>query len=119
MSSESLAINPKLADAHNNIGLTEKELNKIDNAIKSFEKALSIDSNFANAYYNLSQFKQYTLSKEQIAKMQLMLATDGLSQSDLIAINFALANANEDLGNTDEFFNYLNEGNRLRKKEVN
>ena len=116
---KSLAINPKLADAHNNIGLTEKELNKTDNAIKSFEKALSIDSNFANAYYNLSQFKQYTLSKEQISKMQLLLATDGASQSDLIAINFALANANEDLGNTDEFFNYLNEGNRLRKKELN
>jgi len=116
---KSLAIDPNLVDAYNNIGLAEKELNKTDNAIKSFEDAISIDPSFANAYYNLSQFKYYTLSKEQIAKMQSILSTDGVSQPDLIAINFALARVNEGLNKQDAFFDYLNEGNRLRKKELN
>ena len=116
---KSLEINPKLADAYNNIGLTEKELNKTKNAIKSFENALLIDPNFANSYYNLSQIKQYKFSKKQVLKMHSLLSTDGVTQSNLISINFALASTNEDLGNQKKFFNYLNEGNRLRKKELN
>ena len=116
---KSLVINPNLVDAYNNIGLAEKELNKTDNAIKAFEKALSIDPNFASAYYNLSRFKHYTLSKEQVEKMQLLLSTDGVNQSDLIYINFALASANEGFGNQDDFFKYLHEANHLRKKELN
>jgi len=116
---KSLEINPNLVDAYNNIGLAEKELNKTDNAIKAFEKALSINPNFASAYYNLSRFKHYTLSKEQIAKMQLLLGTDDINQSDLIYINFALASANENFENQGDFFKYLHEGNRLRKKELN
>ena len=115
----SLAIDPNLADTYNNMGLAEVELNKTVNAIKSFENAISIDPSFANAYYNLSQFKHYTFSKEQVEKMLSILVTDGISQPDLIAINFALAGFNEGLDNQDEFFSYLNEGNRLRKKELN
>ena len=116
---KSLEINPNLADAYNNIGLAEKELNKTDNAIKAFENALSINPNFASAYYNLSRFKHYTLSKEQIARMQLLLSTIGANQTDQIYINFALASANENFKNQDNFFKYLHEANRLRKKELN
>jgi len=116
---KSLKINPNLVDAYNNIGLAEKELNKTDNAIKAFENALTIDPNFASAYYNLTRFKHYTLSKKQVAKMQSLLCTDNISQSELIYINFALANTNENLENQDEFFKYLHEANRLRKKELN
>jgi len=116
---KSLAINPNIADVYNNIGLVEKNLNNTDKAIKSFENALSIDPNFANAYFNLSLFKQYTLSKKQVEKMQSLLSTDDVSQTDLIAINFALANFNENLGNQNELFHHLNEGNRLRKNELN
>ena len=115
----SLAIDPNLADAYNNIGLCEVELNKTVNAIKSFEDAISIDPSFANAYYNLSQFKHYNFSKEQVAKMLSILITDGTSQPDLIAINFALAGVNEVIDNQVQFFNYLHDGNRLRKKELN
>jgi tetratricopeptide (TPR) repeat protein len=116
---KSLAINPNLAVAYNNIGITEKQLNKIDNAIKSFEGAILVDPNFADAYYNLSLFKQYTLSKNQVAKMQSILIANGVSQADLISINFALAKVSEGLDNQDEFLSYLHEGNRLRKKELN
>ena len=116
---KSLQINPNLVDAYNNIGLAEKELNKTDNAIKAFENAITVDPNFASAYYNLSRFKHYALSTKQVTKMQLLLCTDGISQSELIYLNFALANANENLGNQDEFFKYLHEANRLRKKELN
>ena len=116
---KSLAIDPKLVDAYNNIGLVEIELNETESAIMSFEKALSIDHYYINAYYNLSQIKQYTLRKDQVTKMHSILRIDGVSKTNLIATNFALAAGNENLGNQDEFFKYLHEGNRLRKKELN
>ena len=116
---KSLVMNPNLADAYNNIGLAEKEQNNTVNAIKSFEDALSIDPNFTPAYYNLSQFKDYTLNKEQVKKMHSLVSNNDVSQTDLIFLNFALAGVYENLGNKDEFFNYLHEGNRLRKKELN
>jgi len=115
----SLMINPKLVDAYNNIGLAEKELNNTVSAIKSFEDALSLDPNFACAYYNLSQFKHYNLTKGQVEKMQSLINNNDISQTDLIFLNFALAEVNENLGNKVEFFNYLHEGNRLRKRELN
>ena len=115
-----LAINPNLADAYNNIGLCLNFLkDKTDHAIKSYEEALSIDPNLASAYYNLSRVKKYTLSKEQIVKMQSLLNSDNVSKSNLITINFALASAFENIENHTEFFKHLHEANRLRKKELN
>ena len=115
---KALAINPNLADAYNNLGLAEKEMNNPDNAIKSYEKVLSINPNFANAYYNLSEFKHYTLDNKKIVKMQSLLSSSKISESDRINLNFALAKTNEALGNQDEFFSNLHEGNRLRKREL-
>jgi len=51
--------------------------------------------------------------------MQSLLSTGNLSQSDRTRLCFALAKVNEDLGNQDEFFQFLHEGNRLRKEELN
>jgi hypothetical protein len=51
--------------------------------------------------------------------MQSLLTTGNLSQSERIQLCFALAKANEDLGNQDEFFKYLHEGNRLCKEKIN
>jgi tetratricopeptide (TPR) repeat protein len=116
---KALAINPNLADAYNNIGLCLNfRKDKTDNAIKSYEDALSIDPNLASAYYNLSRVKKYNLSKEQVAKMQSLLNTIDISQTNRITINFALAAAYENLENQTDFFKHLHEGNRLRKKEL-
>ena len=51
--------------------------------------------------------------------MQSLLDKVDLSLQDKIALNFALAKVNEDLENIDDFFKFLNEGNALRKKELN
>lgn len=116
---KSLEINPKLVNAYNNIGLCEKALNETEKAIKAFEDAILINPNFASAYYNLSRFKNYIFKEKQILKMQLLLNNDGVILSDLILINFTLANVNDSLGNKDGFFKYLDEANRLRKEKLN
>ena len=51
--------------------------------------------------------------------MESLSLNDNISIKDKAHLCFALAKVNEDLGNHKEFFEYLNEGNRLRKKELN
>ena len=42
-----------IAEAHNNLGITLKELDQLDEAVKSYEKALAINPDFAEAHNNL------------------------------------------------------------------
>ena len=51
--------------------------------------------------------------------MESLLSEDNLSQSERIHLCFALAKAYSDLGEKDKLFKVLNEGNQLRKEELN
>jgi hypothetical protein len=51
--------------------------------------------------------------------MKSILSSKNLNKSDQIFINFALAKVNDDLDNKDELFRFLDEGNRLRKTQLN
>jgi len=116
---KALAIEPDYPQAHNNLGIVHQERGQIDDAVKQYEKAVAIKLDYAEAYHNLSTLKKYTANDPQITQMQSLLSTNNLSQSDRIHLCFALAKVNEDLGNQDEYFKFLHEGNRLRKQELN
>tara|TARA_B100000795_G_scaffold256156_1_gene228359 strand:+ start:545 stop:2368 length:1824 start_codon:yes stop_codon:yes gene_type:complete len=116
---ELLIINPNFAKAYLGLGVTYKELGLIDKAIKNLEIALSIDPSYGVVYFNLSTLKGYVFSKLQLSKMKSLLSSDKISDSDRINLCFTLAKVNEDLGDKDQFFKFLHQGNRLRKKELN
>ena len=116
---KALTINPDYALGYVNIGLVHQEKGQIEDAIKQYEKVLAINPNHVLAYYNLCDIKQYTISDDQVAKMESLLSTGNLSQSEGIHLCFALAKVYENLGNQDELFKFLNEGNRLRKEDLN
>ena len=116
---KALAIKPDYPEAHNNLGVTLHQLLQRDAAVKSFENAITIKPDYARAHHNLSALKKYKANDSQITTMQLLLSTSDLSQSDRKYLCFALAKVHEDLGNQDELFKILNEGNQLRKKELN
>ena len=116
---KALAIKPDYAEAHNNLGVSFQEQSELDDAVKSYEQAIAFKPDYASAHHNLSVLKKYTASDPQIAQMQSILSTSKLSQSDRTHLYFALARAYENLGKQDEFFEYLHEGNRLRKEELN
>jgi len=116
---KSLSINSDYTLAYVNIGLVHQEKGQIDDAIKEYEKALAINPNQILAYYNLCAIKKYTMSDTQITQMQSLFSIGKLSQSERIHLCFALAKVNENLGNQEELFEFLHEGNRLRKQELN
>jgi tetratricopeptide (TPR) repeat protein len=116
---KSVSINQDYALAFNNLGNTCKSLGLQDEAINYYEEAIAINTDFAEAHFNLSSLKKYTQSDIQISTMKSILSSKNLNKSDQIFINFALAKVNDDLDNKDELFRFLDEGNRLRKTQLN
>ncbi len=116
---QALVIKPNYAEAYNNLGVVLNEIGHLDAAVKHYEQALVFKPDYAEAHRHLSTVKQYTTDDLQITQMQLLLSTENLSQSDRMHLSFALAKAYENLGQHDELFKVLHEGNRLRKKTLN
>jgi len=116
---KAIAIKPDFAQAHNNLGVSFQERSQVDDAVKQYEKAIALKPDYVSAHHHLSVLKKYIASDPHIAQMQSLLSTGDLSQSDRTHLCFALAKVNEDLGKQDELFEFLHEGNRLRKEELN
>ena len=107
------------ADAYFNRGNALKDLGRTGQAIDDYEETIRLRPGFAAAHRNLGALKTYTADDSQIAVMEDLY--DGLAANDSnrIELCFALAKAHDDLGDYDKSFKYLEEGNRLRKKELN
>ena len=116
---KAVALNPQYAQGLHNLAILCEIINLPDEASEYYEKALAVDPNYAEAYRNQSRTKKYKQNDPQIAQMQSIYSNDNLSISDKVHINFALAKVNEDLGNQKDFFKHLDEGSRLRKKQLN
>ena len=116
---KAVSINQDYALAFNNLGNSCKTLGLTNEALNHYEKAITIKGDFAEAHFNLSGVKKYKQSDIQISTMLSILPSKTLNESDQIFINFALAKVNDDLNNQEELFRFLNEGNRLRKAQLN
>ncbi|OBQ43833.1 MAG: hypothetical protein AN484_10140, partial [Aphanizomenon flos-aquae WA102] len=50
---KAIELDPKLAIAYNNLGITLNDQKKYDEAVTAYQKAIELDPNYAIAYYNL------------------------------------------------------------------
>ena len=114
-----LEVNPNFDQAYLSLGVAYKELGLIDEAIKNFELSIESNPNLAVAYFNLGSLEEYNFREGQLSKMKELLSKKSLNKVDRINLCFTLAKHNEDNGNKDDFFKFLNEGNRLRKEQIN
>jgi len=116
---KSIRLKSDFSQAHNNMGILFQKLGNNEGAISSYEKAIAHEPSYAAAHHNLSAIKKYAKNDAQITQMKSLLSSDETSLSNQAQLCFALAKVNEDLGNKDELFEFLNEGNRLRNNELN
>ena len=115
---KAIALKPDFAVANNNLGIAYLRTGNPKLASKFFENAITITPGYATAHHNLSGVKVYKEKDKQLNLIESLLIENNLSQKERIYLNFALAKAYEDLGNHEELFKHLNEGNRIRKKEM-
>ena len=116
---KALLIKPDYADARYNMGVVFQAQGKPDEAIAAYNKALLIKPDYVEAHRNLSALKKYTYSDPQIVQMEKLYAGTNIGDEDRCHLCFALAKFSKDLGNLEEAFRYLKEGNALRKKILN
>ena len=115
---KAIALKPDFAVANNNLGIAYLRTGDPKLASKFFENAITITPGYATAHHNLSGVKVYKEKDKQVSLIESLLIENNLSEKERIYLNFALAKAYEDLGNHEELFKHLNEGNRIRKKEM-
>ena len=116
---KAISLNPNYAQAHHNLGIVCEMIGHPDLALNHYLSAVTLNPRFAEAYRNLSKLKKFTTSDPHIALMDSMYSEDGAQVSDKVKLGFALAKAYADLGDHDLYFKFLDEGNELRKTELN
>ena len=112
------SLNPNYDQAFHNLGILCEIINLPKEAINHYEKTIEINPEFAEAYRNISKVKKYKAKDPHIAQILSLYSRKNLNLADKARLSFALAEINKNLGNQDEYFKYLNEGNHLRKQEV-
>ena len=83
----SIKINAQDHEAHNNLGITLKDIGKLEDAKISFQKAIELNSDFDDAYYNLGkilyQHKDYKRAGENF-----LLSNLSKSKTQLLKCKF-------------------------------
>jgi hypothetical protein len=114
---ETIRLRPGHAEAHNNRGVALQELGRLDEAVKSYETAIQLKPAYPEAHRNLSTLSEHSRTDVELAAMEKLHADSEPGGADRMHLCFALSKLCEDLGEHDKCFAYLEEGNRLRKKE--
>ena len=113
---KAISLKPDFAEAYYNRANVLKDLGELDAAITSYENAVRLRPEFATAHRNLSALKTYEPGDEQIEVLEGLLSNERVAGRTELC--FAAAKAYEDIGEFDRSFDRLEEGNRLRKKEL-
>lgn len=107
---------PDFAEVYSNLGNSLCEFGRYEEAIASYTRALELRPDFAEAHNNLSRIKTFAEDDPQFAEIQHRIADPDLTEHERMHLSFALGKAYEDLGDVDQSFKYLLQGNRLKKK---
>lgn len=113
-----LELNPANNDARQHLGKTLVDLGRVEEAKKVWREVLEKQADCAQAYFYLSQLEKYRERNEETAAME-MLWREELSDKNRIFLAFALGNVLEAVGDHEKSFEYLLEGNTLKRKTFN
>jgi tetratricopeptide (TPR) repeat protein len=114
-----LALKPDLADALNNMGNVLKELGRLQEAQEAYLAALQIDASVTGVYVNLADSKTFTPGDPHLAALEALAAkTQGLSKTDRMQLDFALAKAYADLKDHSRSFPHLLAANAQKRERI-
>lgn len=113
---KALSIKPDYAEAYNNMGNALRDQGKLEEASEAYKKALSIQPNNSYAHRNFSIITKYKLGDPHIRKIETLLQSSNLSDSDRCNLHYTNAKIQEDLENLGGAFDSYVDGGKLRKK---
>jgi tetratricopeptide (TPR) repeat protein len=110
-----LAARPEHGEAWHHLGIASQESTDNQSAAAFHRRALAIRPDHAECHRNLANLREYTSGHPHLSVMRDLLADPAAADDDRARLNFALAKAHDDFGDTDRSFAYLRDGNAARK----
>jgi tetratricopeptide (TPR) repeat protein len=116
---KAVLINPRHAEAQNNLGALMSESSRLDGARACFAAAIKANPAFVASHYNLSTLKKYTAGDPHVAMLEKLAPQAAkLAGAEQTRFWFSIAKAREDVGRYDEAFAAYEQGNRLKRATV-
>ncbi len=101
------------------LGLAMQGLGNFEESIIFSKKALNIDASFTRADHLISQSTKYDKKNSHYLELKKKLNELELKNYEKVDLYFALAKAEEDIGNIKESVKFLIEGNKIKKDLIN
>jgi tetratricopeptide (TPR) repeat protein len=116
---QAIAAEPGHALRRCNMGVALQEIGRLDEACGAFEQAIRLAPRCGRFYRHLADCRQFTPGDPAVAAMEALAAERrSLPEDDRRQLLFALAKAYADLGEYDSSFEYLLEGNALKRQQI-
>jgi tetratricopeptide (TPR) repeat protein len=112
-----LGKNPYNFSTHTSKGHAQKTLGKTDQAISSYQNAYRIKPDHGEAFFSLSNLKTYSFTSDELNSMRDQAKRVDLSLRDKAYFHFALAQGCEAIGEFDEAFFHLQQGNKIKNDQ--
>jgi tetratricopeptide (TPR) repeat protein len=106
---------PAQMDAIANRGGLLMEFGRKSEAVTAMEEAAKAFPDAPGILFGQTDLRRFTQDDPLIAKMQTLLAREGISLSDRATLHFGLGKAFLDLGDSEAAFRHYAEGNRLKR----
>jgi tetratricopeptide (TPR) repeat protein len=115
---ELMAVNPHDVDTHLAFGHALQTLGDYSGAISTLRRAIDLQPACGDAYWALANLKTYEFTAQELMRMRVVEASQGLRLRDRIHVCFALGKALEDHADYAGSFQYYERGNALKKSSV-
>ena len=112
-----LSKNPYNFSTHTSKGHAQKTLGDTDQAIKSYQNAYKIKPDHGEAYFSLANLKTYSFNPNELNSMREQVKRVDLSLREKAYFHFALAQGCEVIGEFDEAFFNLQQGNKIKNDQ--
>jgi len=116
---KALELDNKLPIVNFALSLAYQGIGKFDLAIEYANKTLKLDKSFTQADKIISQSKKYNSNDEHFVEMKNKVENLKLNNLQKLNLHFALAKAYEDIGDIENSFKNLKDGNKLKKDSLN
>jgi tetratricopeptide (TPR) repeat protein len=113
-----LELKPNSADLHNRMGHVLHSLGRFREASDAYLNALALDPSDTRIYLNLADTKTFTKDDPHLHAMQALERDESIQQSERMYLHFALGKAFADLNDHARAFEYLLQGNALKRAQI-
>ena len=114
-----LSIDNKNPIIHYSLALAHQGIGNFERSIYYSENALRLNPKFTRADHIISQSNKYKKDDKHFQKLKKKINNNDFNKIEKIDLYFALAKAEEDLGNIEDASKYLLKGNKLKKEIIN